>query len=290
VRLGWDGVDIDWEGGDSAVQVERHAFGEFCHELADRLHAEDKELAIAFYSSPCWGAPNMAWFPELVGAVDHARTMGYSQDWEDNDVSVYGPACTGLAYDNNPEMEGDDNFFYKYSWKSEWALKCGFDSTVLSIGLEAENMDSWEGKDCRGHIQDILNLPYIPGVYMWSFNLPGQWQSGETWAMLKQIKDIEHAHTNLTEPSAVSKAEVEKKLQSGISIAKAGLHVDFEAAGRYSIELYNAAGRCVMRTGDKYFTKGAHVISSRQGMGANGIYLVKLRGEGMNITKKIGLY
>jgi hypothetical protein len=283
-----DGVDIDFEGGtqaggDAALQLERVPFAEFCRDLGTQLHALGKELSICSFHSPCWNAPNMSWWPDWIGYVDHARLMGYWDDYESSERELLDEGtCWGLPDATKPTR------YFKYSWKSEWGLECGFDSTVVSIGMPAENgMDNWGGQGCQAHIQDNLNLPSPMGVCIWESELAGAWKDGATWALLKQIHDINPPHSNI--PTITRRSQGPEKENFGISITNSRMKIVTDHPGEYSIALFDLSGRRLHMMTKRNFQSGANSISLNNVKIPAGVYVAKITGAEKTIVQKVEL-
>lgn len=180
VRLGLDGVDVDLEGL-NGHEEDREAFGVFIRELGAELHALDKQLTVDSFHSPCFNAPNMAWWEDWVGYVDHVHSMGYSQMYEANEQTFDDcPADPSAA--NEP--------FFKYSYHRAYGREAGFSDRVVSVGLPASN--SWGGSDLESHLRDILELDDPASICIWDFSLSGSaWRQTDTWALVREIRDFE---------------------------------------------------------------------------------------------------
>jgi hypothetical protein len=290
---GFDGVDIDFEGGtqmggDYALQEERVPFAEFCKELGTLLHAEGKELGVATFHSPCWNAPNMAWFSDWTGYVDHARTMGYADDFEDNGRELLGEGtCWGLPADD-PDAQIPSNYF-RYSWKSEYVARTTGDTTMLSIGIGGDGGSQWAGKTATEHVKDILANPVPAGIAMWNYSGSNDptWYSSAFWSECKKIHDL-----NPGDGTKAKKAEIIKKYRQEkcIFLTRNDIQLSLKDAGEYSLGIFDAAGRCVMGGETKHYNAGEHSIPSGSHNIAKGVYVVKLNGKNQNMTKKFGIY
>jgi hypothetical protein len=232
----------------------------------------------------------MAWWPEVAGAVDHVRTMGYWDDYESNTRELLDEGtCWGLPEDHWAAQRPTN--YFKYSWKTQWALECGFDSTMLSLGLPAENYgDTWGDGNCQKHIQDILNLESPSGIAIWNHHLPGLWKDGKTWELLKQIRDIERSHSNQTTKS-IKTAEYDGSSDlAGISMSKNGFTASIIDAGRYSFSIHDMSGRIIMKTPDAYFSVGTHTVPFNTKGIAKGIYYAGISGNNTRKVCKINMF
>jgi hypothetical protein len=279
---GFDGVDIDFEGGGPSIdgyefQNERVAFAEFVKELGTRLHDEGKELGICCFHSPCWNAPNMAWFKDWVGYVDHARTMGYADDYEANqtDVLTIGGTCWGLP-PGDPDLV-QPGYFFKYSWKSEYVARTTGDTTMLSIGIGGDGGPYWGGKSATEHVRDIANNPIPAGIAMWNYNpADATWGSAEFWAECKKIHDFEYGK----QTSAGTAQKPQLKQKRNISVSRNAIHVSFDKAGDYAITMYDPAGRAIMHVPQKRYESGSFSVPMADW--AAGVRLIKVTGKNVN--------
>jgi GH18 family chitinase len=281
-----DGVDIDFEGGTQTgggteLQLEREPFTEFVKELGTQLHQAGRELSICSFHSPCWNAPNMAWWPDWVGYVDHARLMGYWDDYEASERELLDEGtCWGLPTETKPTR------YFKYSWKSEWGLSCGFDSTVVSIGMPSENgMDNWGGQGCQAHIQDNLNLPSPMGVCIWESELAGAWKDARTWELLKQVRDINPPHSNVTRVKEPQNPA--NHIAGEVSIIKNSLMITVPHTGRFTVSIYDLSGKRILNMEVVRLAKGKNRLNAGMGEKAPGIYVCKVRGKDLLLTNTI---
>ncbi len=230
VRHGLDGVDVDLEGmnENGLYDKDRQAYAEFIKELATKLHEKKMILTIDSFHSPCYNAPNMAWWKDWVGYVDVVHSMGYSQLYEKNQKSL--PTCP-----SDPTEKGKK--YFKYSYQSAFGLKAGFDSSVVSIGVPSSN--SWGGDNVRKHLTDILNLPSPTGICIWDFTIgSSEWRKSSTWELANQIK-------NLIPTSVKQKASIKKK-SINITTTSKNVVVNISNNGKYEFAFYTIMGQKVL--------------------------------------------
>jgi spore germination protein YaaH len=80
-RYGYDGLNLDLENGDAS---DRDALTAFASELADRLHALDKELSIAVsakYEPTTTGRSGLYDYEALGAAADRVFVMNWGWHW-----------------------------------------------------------------------------------------------------------------------------------------------------------------------------------------------------------------
>jgi hypothetical protein len=179
-RYQLDGIDLDLEGeGDLSADRERYAA--FIRSLAKSVHAAGKLLTVDSFHSPCFNAPNMAWWDDWRGQVDAIHSMGYQDLYEANDSSFTpdgGPICAGGAK------------LFKYSWQLGWGLQHGYRVDQILLG-QPTWQDRWgiAGKetDAAAHIREAQALG--AGVALWDLQLaaPG-WRSDATWKAMQQLR------------------------------------------------------------------------------------------------------
>jgi hypothetical protein len=198
--------------------------------------------------------------------------MGYSQVWESNNRTLTG--CP-----SDPDEEGKR--FFKYSYQSQYGLDAGLDSTVVSAGLPSSS--SWGDGNVRDHLQDILDLPSPTGICIWDFTIDGsEWRKSSTWEMVKQIRDLDPVTPVITGNKAAQLRSL-----SVASISHNQIKVTVVQAGRYSLSLYNASGRIDRIFSSKCFSKGIHALPLINSDRANGVYIVRITGEGQSVSQKI---
>jgi len=223
-RLKLDGVDIDLEGlgGNDA---DRQAFADFIKELGTKLHAAGLLLTVDSFHSPCYNAPNMAWWKDWVGYVDYIHSMGYAELWESN---------TKTLSDCPSDPAEDGKMFFKYSYQSQYGLKSGLKKTVVSVGMPSSN--NWGDGNVRDHVQDVISLSSSTGICIWDFTLKGaQWRESATWQLIKKLVDLDSSttHITFTKPAPGLEKDI------SVSVSKNRIEIVVARQGAYAISLYD---------------------------------------------------
>ena len=276
-RLNLDGVDIDLEGTRNYDDdIDRPLYAAFVKELGEKLHAEGLVLTADSFHSPCYNAPNMAWWEDWAGYVDHIHSMGYAQLYENNNKTLDGcPAA--------PDKEGEK--FFKYSYQSQFALDAGLAPQVASIGMPSSS--TWGGQYLRDHIRDILDLNSPTSVCIWDFTLGGsQWRESETWELLKKLVDMDTGQTDIT--IAQPKAQIKKF--ATVSLLKDNIQLTVKQAGQYTIALFDASGRLFRSVSKKEYNCGLHSLPLSGGTIANGICFITIKGDKQSLSQKVLLH
>lgn len=78
------------------------------------------------------------------------------------------------------------------------------------------------------------------------------------------------------------------------ALSGADFHFSLRNPGRVELELYSVNGRLVKRIADAWYPAGSHQVTWRRGQDdgpplANGVYVVRFRGDGISDTKKLVL-
>jgi hypothetical protein len=290
-----DGVDIDFEGGtmtggNPEFMRDTTPLNQCFQKLGAALHDKGKKLAIATFHSPCWNLPNMSQFPAWVGYVDHARLMGYFDDWEENDRELLNEgSCWSLPSDHWA-VQRPTNYF-KYSWKSEWALYCGAGNGFLSIGMPGESeaaVGQWApgtGYTIEHHIQSILDLDSPTGICVWDNALCCGWQNSSVWALLKQIHDIPSTDVGVKPKTTAdlygyTKADI---FRTGNKIV-----MNVPKTAEYSITVTDAAGRSIINAKNTVLKAGQQNLPvNLSKSAANGVYLIKVTGAGRTVSQTL---
>ncbi len=270
-RLDLDGVDIDLEGT-SEHDDDREAFAEFVNELGEKLHADKLILTVDSFHSPCYNAPNMAWWKDWIGNVDYVHSMGYSQLYENNNSTLSG--CP-----SDPDEEGEK--FFKYSYQSQYPLDQGCPETMCSIGMPSSS--SWGGGYVRDHMQDILDLPSPTGICIWDFTLGGShWQESATWELANEIADMWP-----TPIVVMDNAGVQQQNPVTVKVTQNYIRLEVEQKGQYTLSLFDASGRLNRTLGAKHYTSGVHTLPLTEDKVASGIYFLTVKGEGQSFSQKV---
>lgn len=158
-RLGLDGVDIDFEGK-GTWDEDRGLYVAFIKELADQLHAENKELTVDTFAYK-WHAPNQKWWLELLPHIDGLHVMGYEE--------------TGVG--------GKDWRSYDFIQKA-----VSKHPSKLMIGMPS-HVPQWLEKSAAAHIDWVAKHPPV-GMAIWDAQLRDEtWRSKEIWQKLKHLKE-----------------------------------------------------------------------------------------------------
>jgi hypothetical protein len=176
--LGLGGVDIDFEGY-SSYESDREPFRKFLAILSEKLHANDMILTVDTFHSPCFNAPNMAWWKDWAGIVDHVHSMGYGTLYEANDET----------FANCPaDPEAKNQAVFRFSYQSQYGLAAGLLPGAVSVGLP--DRDAWGQRELPEHLQDILGLDSPTSIAFWDFALrASSWRESETWKLARAIRD-----------------------------------------------------------------------------------------------------
>jgi hypothetical protein len=177
-----DGIDLDLEG-EGYLDADREAYGAFVHALSTAVHAKGKLLTIDSFHSPCFNAPNMAWWGDWKGQVDAIHSMGYGDLYEAN--------ASGFTPDNGiPCAEGAAIF--RFSWQADWAKQKGFRPAQLLIGVPGWQYE-WGGSPLPKHLQDLAKVG--AGCAVWDIpstlgdGKDSRWSSEAAWKALAAFKN-----------------------------------------------------------------------------------------------------
>lgn len=176
-----DGVDVDLEGNGD-FDADRQAYADFITGLSAALRAEGKLLTVDSFHSPCYNAPNMAWWSDWAGHIDAVHSMGYADLYEGSEETFTptgGPVCERGAH------------IFKYSWQLAWGRKAGYRADQILMGLPTW-VDHWGqggmGSDAASHIREVQALG--AGIALWDLQLsaPG-WRRANTWRAVRALRD-----------------------------------------------------------------------------------------------------
>ncbi|MBV2209218.1 MAG: hypothetical protein KUL77_06610 [Thermomonas sp.] len=173
-----DGIDLDFEGNGD-FSADRAAFADFVRTLSAKLRPSGKLLTIDSFHSPCYNAPNMAWWEDWKEHVDSIHSMGY-QDLYEASTTTFTPEGGSIC--------AKGAALFKYSWQLGWGQKHGYrvDQIILGQPTWADRWgDAGKETDAASHIEEAHKLG--AGVALWDLQLPAPgWRSDATWdAMLK---------------------------------------------------------------------------------------------------------
>lgn len=181
-----DGIDLDLEGN-GALEQDRAAYARFVSKLSAVLKPRGKLLTIDSFHSPCFNAPNMAWWEDWKGNVDAIHSMGYGDLYE-------GSTATFTPEGGTPCMQGEQIF--KFSWQIRWGRAHGFEPAKILPGIPGGRFE-WgqggKGSTLPAHLDELAELG--AGVCIWDIpsTLGGQrdtrWGSAEAWTALKRFRD-----------------------------------------------------------------------------------------------------
>lgn len=176
-----DGIDLDLEG-EGGFDADREAYARFVHTLAKAVLGHGKELTIDSFHSPCWNAPNMAWWSDWLGYVDAIHSMGYADLYESSEE-------TFTAEGQTPCMGGAKLF--KYSWQLGWGLDAGYRVDQIVLG-QPTWVDRWGASgretDAISHIREVQG--FGGGIALWDLQLPApEWRSAQTWCAVLDLRE-----------------------------------------------------------------------------------------------------
>ena len=271
-RLDLDGVDIDLEGL-GGHDDDREAFALFIKEIGEKLRAEGLWLTVDSFHSPCYNAPNMAWWEDWVGYVDYIHSMGYAELWENNNKTLNG--CP-----SDPDEEGKR--FFKYSYQSQYGLDAGLSETVVSVGMPSSS--SWGDGYVRDHMTDVLNLQSPTGICIWDFTLEGShWRQSATWELAKRLVDLDTGSTKIN----ITQSTVKPQKIAAVFLSKNQIQLKVEQQGQYTISFYNASGQLYQTIGKKDYNTGVHILPVSYSSMANGVYFIKISGSKGSVSQKV---
>lgn len=181
-RHGLDGVDIDLEGN-GMFEEDRGAFADFVAKLSTALKARGKDLTIDSFHSPCFNAPNMAWWQDWLGRVDAIHSMGYGDLYEGSTETFTpegGAVCAQGAA------------LFRYSWQAGWAARHGIPAARVLMGIPGGEY-AWGAGTARKtlpeQLRDVESVG--AGIAIWDVHgiADGEWGSAEAWKALKGFRD-----------------------------------------------------------------------------------------------------
>ncbi|WLT33282.1 glycosyl hydrolase family 18 protein [Geothrix sp. PMB-07] len=180
-RHGLDGIDLDLEG-EGYLDADREAYGAFVKALSTAVHAKGKLLTVDSFHSPCFNAPNMAWWGDWQGQVDGIHSMGYGDLYEAN-------AASFTPEGGKPCAEGAAIF--RFSWQIEWAKGKGFRPAQVLLGIPGWQYE-WGGAALPKHLEDLAKVG--AGCAVWDIpstlgsDKDPRWGSETAWAALARFK------------------------------------------------------------------------------------------------------
>lgn len=185
-RLDLDGIDIDLEGN-GPLEQDRAAFAAFVKKLSAVLEPRGKLLTIDSFHSPCFNAPNMAWWEDWQGQVDAIHSMGYGDLYEGSTESF-------TPEDGSTCMNGETIF--KFSWQVDWGKAHGYEPAQILLGLPGgryEWGDGGLGTTLPAHLREVAALG--AGICIW--DIPGtlgrptdpRWGGPNAWTALEKFRN-----------------------------------------------------------------------------------------------------
>ncbi len=180
-RLRLDGIDLDLEG-EGDLDADRSAYGTFVQSLAVAVHAKGKLLTIDSFHSPCFNAPNMAWWGDWKGQVDAIHSMGYGDLYEGN--------AGGFTPDNGQPCAKGAALF-RFSWQADWAKGQGFQAAQVFMGVPGWQYE-WGGSTLPKHLLDLAKVG--TGCAIWDIpstlgnSQDSRWGSEAAWRALAAFK------------------------------------------------------------------------------------------------------
>lgn len=178
-----DGVDLDLEGN-GALDADRAAFAGFVAKLSAALKARGKQLTIDSFHSPCFNAPNMAWWEDWQGQVDAIHSMGYGDLYEGS-VETFTPEGSSEACAQGAAL-------FRYSWQADWATRRGIAASTVLMGIPGGEYAWGKGtarKPLPAQLRDVEAAG--AGIAIWDVNgIAGdQWGSADAWKALKAFRE-----------------------------------------------------------------------------------------------------
>jgi hypothetical protein len=165
-RLGFDGVDIDFEGPDVSTQ-DRDAYIAFAKDLCDSLHPKNKIVTIASFPAQ-WNAPNWDWWTPLFNTakVDGICSMGYDWSGKNKDYAAQVQHASAAP-------------------------------SKFMIGMPGW-VTTWQGNNVSEQLDWIITNGVV-GIGIWDATLSGGglWQSAEVWNKIKRIRQMGQTSVNM---------------------------------------------------------------------------------------------
>jgi hypothetical protein len=258
-RLGFHGVDIDFEGPDVSA-ADRDAYHLFCAELAGKLHAQGKIVTYATFPAQ-YNAPNWDWWSAQLATVDGIGTMGY--DWSSSDK------------DYTQQVQ--------HASAAPWKLMIGMPGWL----------GTWQGLPATTQIDWVVNNGTV-GVCIWDANLDSAWQTAAIWNKLRAIKQKAVPVIADRDPGASLGENGD-----GIRISNApsrGLRIDITLHERGGVEarVYNLGGRAVVELCSDVQAAGTRAlawggIESTGRRAADGAYTLLIKAGGNTVAKRFVL-
>lgn len=177
-----DGIDLDLEG-EGQLDADRAVYADFVKALSRAVRAKGKKLTVDTFHSPCFNAPNMAWWADWKGHVDGLHSMGYG------DLAETSTATFTADGDKTPCAGGAPIF--KFSWQRDFALKAGFRADQLALGIPGWRFE-WAGAPLTKHLEDAAKIGSAVAIWDFPATLGGEkdprWGSAEVWKALVRFR------------------------------------------------------------------------------------------------------
>lgn len=181
-RYGLAGVDLDLEGN-GAFDEDRAAFAGFVAKLSAALQARGLELTVDSFHSPCFNAPNMAWWEDWQGHVAAIHSMGYGDLYEGS-VETFTPEGGAVC--------AQGAALFRYSWQADWATRHGIAAAQVLMGIPGGDYAWGAGqgrKTLPAQLQDVQAAG--AGIAIWDVNgiATGPWGSAKAWTALRAFRE-----------------------------------------------------------------------------------------------------
>ena len=213
---GFAGIDIDYEG-EMEPDVDpagKAGYIAFIKELAIRLHAVGKELAVCSYPDNSYGHPNNTYWSEIADSIDYLNIMAYDSAYE---------GAGGIDQWYSPPSS------HKYSLIKYTAITAGVDIKKVNMGIIEKQ--SWGdtlyggiGTSMHDHINEINDYAKGVNLAIWQIGVsddgyynnssdgPDFWDWIYTYRtnMQKNVPDDYVGLTNLnTQTSSVEQGKIQ---------------------------------------------------------------------------------
>jgi len=180
-RHGLDGVDLDLEGN-GALDADRADFARFVGLLSATLKSRGKQLTIDSFHSPCFNAPNMAWWEDWKDQVDAIHSMGYGDLYEGS-TETFTPEGGGLCVDGAA--------LFRYSWQADWGVQHGVPAAKVLMGIPGGDYAWGKGAARKILPEQLRSVAAVgAGIAIWDVNgivgtrKDARWGSKEAWQAL----------------------------------------------------------------------------------------------------------
>lgn len=186
-RYGLAGVDIDLEGN-GAMDEDRAAFAHFVAKLSIALKARGKELTIDSFHSPCFNAPNMAWWQDWKGQADAIHVMGYGD--------LYAGSTETFTAEGSTQACANGAALFRYRWQTDWGTQHGFAASQILLGIPGGDYAWGKGKARKSLPAQLKDVHATgAGIAIWDVNgtvgtpQDPRWGSSKAWQALKVFRN-----------------------------------------------------------------------------------------------------